>query len=163
MPKVFMVLILFIRLNKHAVSTHPDIAALVAPLSASRIEGIFIFFFTLPSFRRGRREGGPAKHRPGESAMRHAISYPFKSPPWGESKEDFKALSFGEGWVRFLIFKHFTISHYFLRSLVKSGFVAGMYGGIGHNIGYRMAIAGFNRRMGLLTAADTFHPVAYMV
>jgi len=28
-------------------STHPDIAALVTPLSASRIEGISFFFFTL--------------------------------------------------------------------------------------------------------------------
>ncbi|NOW96513.1 hypothetical protein FHW89_003186 [Mucilaginibacter sp. SG564] len=29
---------------ERVVSTHPDIAALVTPLSASRIEGVFIFF-----------------------------------------------------------------------------------------------------------------------
>jgi len=29
---------------KRAVSTHPDVAALVTPLSASRIEGIFACF-----------------------------------------------------------------------------------------------------------------------
>jgi len=40
-----------------AVSTHPDIAALITPLSASRIEGIFIpFFYFLfpPKAKRGR-------------------------------------------------------------------------------------------------------------
>ena len=58
---------------KRTASTHPDIAALVTPLSASRIEGIF--FFSLPSLRRSRREGGPAKRRPGESTMRHAIDH----------------------------------------------------------------------------------------
>jgi len=54
-----------------AVSTHPDIAALITHLSASRIEGIFIPFF---SFRRRRREAGPAKRRPCESALHPAIS-----------------------------------------------------------------------------------------
>jgi len=29
------------------LSTHPDIAALVTPLSASRVEGISFIFFTL--------------------------------------------------------------------------------------------------------------------
>jgi hypothetical protein len=44
-------------------STHPDIAALVTPLYASRKEGIKNF----PTlFAACRREGGPAKRRPGE-------------------------------------------------------------------------------------------------
>jgi len=45
---------------EYAVSTHPDIAALVTPLSASRIEGIS----SLTSFRRRRSEGGTAERRP---------------------------------------------------------------------------------------------------
>ena len=49
------------------MSTHPDIATLVTPLSALRIEGISIFLY--PLLRLCRREGGPAKPRPGESIL----------------------------------------------------------------------------------------------
>jgi non-ribosomal peptide synthetase component E (peptide arylation enzyme) len=41
------------------VSTHPDIAALVTPLLASVKRG-FYPYFSLPSFRRRRREGDSA-------------------------------------------------------------------------------------------------------
>jgi len=53
------------------VLTHPDIAALVTPLPALRKEEVLNF---LPSLRRSRREGGPAKRRPGESTIRHDTS-----------------------------------------------------------------------------------------
>jgi hypothetical protein len=50
----------------------PDIAALVSPLYASVKRG-FYRCVSLPSFRQRRREGGPAKPRPGELTMRDAF------------------------------------------------------------------------------------------
>jgi len=55
-----------------SLSTHPDIAPLVTPLYASAKRG-FLFYTPLPSFRRRRRQGGPAKRRPGESFISQAI------------------------------------------------------------------------------------------
>jgi len=59
---------------KCALSTHPDIATLVIPLSALRIEGVFISFFLNPLCGEAGEWGGPAKRRPGESALYHDIS-----------------------------------------------------------------------------------------
>jgi hypothetical protein len=50
------------------VLTHPDYAALVAPLSGKPQRGEKTFPFSKPSLR--SREGGRAKQRPGESTMR---------------------------------------------------------------------------------------------
>ena len=51
---------------RHRYACHPSL----------RFEhrGDFHFFFSQPSLRRSRREGGPAKRRPGESALHHVIS-----------------------------------------------------------------------------------------
>jgi hypothetical protein len=46
----------------------------LSPLSTLRVKKGFQHFFPLPSLRRSRREGGPAKRRPGESAVGGAIS-----------------------------------------------------------------------------------------
>ncbi|SDP06878.1 hypothetical protein SAMN05428975_0203 [Mucilaginibacter sp. OK268] len=50
--------------NTYNIKTYTDVVALVTPLYASRIEGIFISFFSTLF--------GPAKRRPGESTMRLA-------------------------------------------------------------------------------------------
>src|ERR1700754_1112438 len=72
-------------------------------------------------------------------------------------------LLLSRGELSQLIFKHFSVSHYFLGSLIKGGLVAGMYCRVGHDIGNRVAVTCLNRGIRLLAAAHAFHPVAYVV
>src|SRR5437764_6570210 len=60
------------------------------------------------------------------------------------------------------VHKNFSVGHYILRRFIKSGFCTCMHRGVGHDIRDGMAIACLNRRIRLLTAANTFHPVSYM-
>src|SRR5450631_401502 len=62
----------------------------------------------------------------------------------------------------FLVLECFVVRHHVLRFFIKSTFCPGMHGRVGHNGSNGMTVTGFNRRVRLTAAADTFHPIAYV-